>query len=96
MGILYSGKNEILECRFEHGQVAVTGRVRMMFQDGTYYDGNYQNHKRHGLGMCWYPNGEMYEGNWQNDKRIGRAKMRFSNGSLYQGQFIADQADGNG
>jgi len=29
-GILYSGKNEILECRFEAGMVPLNGRVKMM------------------------------------------------------------------
>ena len=67
-----------------------------MFQDGSYYEGSYSNHRRHGLGTCWYPNGEFYEGQWSSDKRVGRGKMKFLNGAQYKGQFIGDQADGNG
>jgi hypothetical protein len=72
------------------------GRIKIMFQDGSYYEGSYSNHRRHGLGTCWYPNGEFYEGQWSSDKRVGRGKMKFLNGAQYKGQFIGDQADGNG
>ena len=61
-GILYSGKNEILDCRFEAGAVPLNGRVKIMLQDGSYYEGGYSNHRRHGQGTCYYSNGEMFEG----------------------------------
>lgn len=95
-GILYSGKNEILDCRFEAGAVPLNGRVKIMLQDGSYYEGGYSNHRRHGQGICYYSNGEMFEGQWNNDKRISRGKMRFTNGTFYHGQFILDKADGSG
>jgi len=59
---LYSGKNEILDCRFEAGAVPLNGRVKIMLQDGSYYEGGYSNHRRHGQGTCYYSNGEMFEG----------------------------------
>ena len=88
-GILYSGKNEIIEGRFENG-AAPHGRVKIMFQDGSYFDGSYSNHRRRGQGLMIYPNGEWYEGEWDDDKRVGRGKMHFSNKSVYKGQFIDD------
>lgn len=65
-----------------------------MLQDGTYYEGMYNNHRRHGQGVCFYYNGEYYEGEWQADKRVKRGKMKFLNGITYKGGFIGDQADG--
>lgn len=94
-GILHTGRSEFVECSFEHGRIP-NSRIKIMFQDGTYYEGNYANHRRHGQGTCYYPNGDIYEGNWTNDKRAGRGKMKFAGGGTYMGQFIDDQADGDG
>lgn len=94
-GILFSGSNEVIEGRFENG-AAPHGRVKIMFSDGSYYEGSYSNHRRHGQGVMIYPNGEEYAGEWNNDKRIGRGKMQFLNKTTYKGQFIDDQADGDG
>ena len=43
-GILYSGKNEIVEGRFDKGYVP-NGKIRIMFQDGSYYEGKLENNK---------------------------------------------------
>jgi hypothetical protein len=95
LGILYSGENEIVETRFEKGTIP-NGRIKMMIPDGSYYEGMYSNHVRHGKGTCYYPNGDIYDGEWVADERVGRGKMRFNTGLMYQGQFIKDQADGIG
>ena len=53
-----------------------------MLQDGSYYEGNYSNHRRHtlpnGVGTCYYPNGEYYEGAWSSDKREAEAAVEWS------------------
>jgi len=43
MGILYSGNNEIVEARFEKGYIP-NGRIKIVMQDGSYYDGQYSHH----------------------------------------------------
>ena len=43
LGILYSGKNEIIECKFENGYIS-NGRIKFLMQDGSYYEGNYIGH----------------------------------------------------
>jgi len=95
MGILYCGNNEIVEARFEKGYIP-NGRIKMIMTDGSYYDGQYSHHQRHGKGTCYYSNGDIYDGEWVNDERVGRGKMRFTTQLMYQGQFIKDQADGIG
>ena len=95
-GILYSGNGEILECRFEHGAVAGSsavgsgftnhaGKIKIMFSDGSYYEGQYRAHGREGFGAQWYPNGDKYDGHWTEDGRVGRGKLFFVNGSHYFG-----------
>ena len=80
-GILFSGDNEIIEGKFEKGMVAYNNkRVKILFQDGQYYEGAYSNNKRHGFGTNIYPNGDKYEGDWMADKRVGRGKIRQTNG----------------
>lgn len=96
-GILYSGKNEIIECRFEKGAISDRHHVKILLSDGQYYEGGYMNHRRHGpKGKCYYPNGDVYEGEWEQDRRISKfSRMRFADDSTYKGQFIDDRADGN-
>ena len=47
-GILYSGSNEIIECRFDKGQISDRHMMKMLLSDGSYYEGPYSNHRRHG------------------------------------------------
>ena len=77
------------------------GRIKIVLCDGSYYEGNYSNHRRHGAGICYYPNGDVYEGQWSSDKRAGKGKMKFfdAHGNFlcqYKGYFIKDKADGSG
>lgn len=105
-GTLLSAGGEILDCRFERGAVtgsgdsSTVGRIKILFENGCYYEGHYQKHKRHGNGFCIYPNGDKYEGNWHAGRRTGRARMSFMglDGKVkgkFQGDFHADEIDGS-
>ena len=86
LGILYSGKNEIIECKFQDGMIP-DQKLKIMFADGQYYEGQYSNHRRHVSGRCFYPNGDYYDGPWESDRRVGRnATMKFNNNTIvYKG-----------
>ena len=43
----------------------------MIMQDGSYYDGQYSHHQRHGKGTCYYPNGDIYDGEFKADMKEG-------------------------
>lgn len=104
--ILFSGNNELIEARFDKGAISDRNPVKLLLSDGTYYEGGYMNHRRHGAkGKCHYPNGDTYDGEWEQDKRISKySKLRFKikdesgryTEQLYKGQFIDDRADGTG
>ena len=40
-GILYSGTNEVIECRFEAGAISDRHSMKMLLSDGSYYEGPY-------------------------------------------------------
>lgn len=71
-----------------------SGKIKIMFSDCSYYEGQYKDHMREGFGTHYYPNGDKYDGAWSDDGRVGRGKLFFSNGSHYFGQFMSDAADG--
>ena len=43
----------------------------------SYYDGQWQNNKRHGFGVRRYQSGNVYEGNWRDGLRNGKGTMRW-------------------
>ena len=40
----------------------------MLYKDGSLYEGDWVNNKRHGSGRLIYINGDCYEGDWHEDK----------------------------
>lgn len=68
---------------------------RHTYPDGSHYEGEFKNGKRHGRGMLLRPDGVRYEGEWQNDKPHGRGIAtapdgRKRIGKWHEGKFIAE------
>jgi hypothetical protein len=40
-GILYCGKNEILETNFVNGYIPLECNIKIILSDGSYYEGGY-------------------------------------------------------
>jgi len=47
----------------------------MVFASKLRYDGDWEDDKAHGRGVCFYPNGQRYDGEWQDDQRSGWGKL---------------------
>ena len=67
----FAGNNEIFESRFDRGGVQgsddtniyqLIGKIKILFRDGQYYEGQYLNHNREGQGTHYYLNGDIYDG----------------------------------
>ena len=58
-----------MEGRFDKGMVPNSKSIKIILADGCYYEGNYINHERSGVGQCYYPNGDIYDGHWDKDIR---------------------------
>ena len=65
-----------------------------------YYDGEYKNGKRTGLGEMTFPNGDRYHGMWQDGKKHGEGTYTYKNkdGSddIYSGTWVSDVKEGKG
>ncbi|MFM2063970.1 MAG: hypothetical protein RLZZ507_3641 [Cyanobacteriota bacterium] len=76
------------------------GKGTMIFTDGSRYDGDFKNSKRHGCGKFSYPvnisSYEYYIGQFVNDKFNGLGKIKWKDGSEYRGHFRDSKCDGKG
>lgn len=69
------------------------------WDNGTIYQGEFQNKARGGYGYYLFENGDIYVGEWQNNKRHGYGVYYFSNHSAYKrysGEWKANQRSGMG
>lgn len=49
------------------------GRGKFFYQDGGYYDGEWNRNKMNGYGKLYYQSGKLaYEGNWTDDQFSGK------------------------
>ena len=59
----------------------------VVFADGTTYEGEWQNGKRHGYGICVMSEGTVYEGEWQGGKYHGYGKEVAPDGTVREGEW---------
>ena len=83
--------NEIYEGEWYNGQMC--GNGKMVYSDGSIYEGNFFENKKNGLGVyTWGEGGKCYVGEWKNDLMDGNGK--FLNGDKLivgiwkEGKFI--------
>jgi hypothetical protein len=50
------------------------------YPDGSKYEGEWQNNKRHGRGIWTRPDGMQFDGEWVNDKPDGQGTLSLPNG----------------
>ena len=65
-------------------------------QQATYEGQTNADGKRHGVGLCIYPEGTVYEGEWANDKQHGHGLCAFPSGNVYVGQWKDGVIEGRG
>ena len=65
-------------------------------QDGTKYDGEWQDGKRHGHGVLTKPDGTVYVGEWANNKPHGQGTITYPNGKRYLGEWANGTRHGSG
>ena len=41
------------------------GRGKLIWKDGSIYEGNWVNDMKHGYGIMKYENGDIYKGEWK-------------------------------
>ena len=65
------------------------GFIRRKYKDGSVYEGQIENKKRHGQGkFIKADSNQTYMGEWRNDKMDGDGILYFENGEYYKGTII--------
>jgi hypothetical protein len=64
---------------------------KIVFTNGTTYQGNFINNKFDGIGTMIISDGETYEGAWSEGKRNGYGTIIFPNGNKYEGEWKDDK-----
>jgi len=72
------------------------GPVICNYADGSEYQGEWQDGKRHGIGTYISPTGTKYEGEWENDEASGHGVCHYADGMKYDGQFENGERHGKG
>ena len=73
------------------------GYGKMIYADGSSYEGNFKNSKKDGLGKYKYNfSGSIYEGDWKEDKQEGLGTIIYEDGSVYKGRLKDGAYDGYG
>jgi hypothetical protein len=62
-GILFTLPNELIEARFD-GYRIIDGQVKVLLQNGEFYEGNLRNGQRNATGNHYYLSGDFYDGEW--------------------------------
>eukprot|EP00826_Nyctotherus_ovalis_P015577 TRINITY_DN14440_c0_g1_i13.p1 TRINITY_DN14440_c0_g1~~TRINITY_DN14440_c0_g1_i13.p1 ORF type:complete len:198 (-),score=18.32 TRINITY_DN14440_c0_g1_i13:174-767(-) len=66
------------------------------YNDGSLFEGQVLDNKRHGYGKQTWPNGTKYTGYWENDKMSGKGKLEYENGDVYDCNWVDNKAKGFG
>lgn len=54
--------------------------VYYLAKEGSFYQGEWLNNKRHGMGVCCWADGSHCKGEWKNDQLNGRVVFVHSRG----------------
>lgn len=71
------------------------GECVRSYKDGSKYQGQLRDGKRHGKGR-WEAKSGAYEGEWQTDMQHGVGHQTWADGRSYQGQFLEGKFHGQG
>jgi len=63
------------------------------FENGTVYDGQWDDDCMEGEGRCVYWNGDVYQGNWRGGKRHGDGVYQFASGKKIEGKWQENKLD---
>lgn len=79
--------------------------IKLIFQDGTVYEGEVKFikfhgqgvlTKFHGQGVLTYPDGSRYKGQWKHGKKHGEGTCFWAGGSKYEGEWKGGKKHGEG
>ncbi|XP_053137478.1 MORN repeat-containing protein 1 isoform X2 [Hemicordylus capensis] len=103
---VYVYPNSFFRYEGEWKQGKKHGHGKLLFKDGSYYEGEFTDGEIVGNGLRYWAStghglltdkdGQTYQGSYHKNKRHGGGKMVFKNGDEYEGDWILDQRQGHG
>ncbi len=74
----------------------VNGIGTYAYSDGSKYEGQFNQHKRHGWGKFYYSNGDKYVGDFNHNFEEGFGTIYYQNGKLargswFKGEYLGDK-----
>ena len=73
-----------------------SGKGIYKWNDGSIYEGFYEDDLRSGKGTFTWANGESYQGDYYKDERTGKGIYSWPDGSIYKGDFLVGRRHGTG
>lgn len=70
-------------------------KKRFPFVQGSTYNGQWQNDKKHGFGTLVYPDGTKYEGDWVADLQHGNGTLWIRSGKKSVKEYVGNWREGN-
>ena len=67
-----------------------------VWDDGTYYQGEYENNKKNGIGLYRWPDGTIYQGEFNDGQITGRGIIYNCDDSIFSGELSNGYMDGYG
>ena len=106
IGIAVYSDGDIYEGCWKNGRW--NGKGRNIFDDESYYIGEFKDGLRHGCGILYFVKGESYkyfyepryeyryEGEWKNGNKHGQGAFYYENGDKYEGEWKDGYKNGQG
>ena len=67
-----------------------------VWEDGTYYQGEFLNSKKNGVGLYRWPDGTIYQGEFINNQMSGSGLILYSDDRIYAGEILNGFMNGYG
>ncbi len=77
-------------------KVSLLIKGRYQWNDGSVYDGEWQDNKICGFGVYTWTDGRRYEGSWLNNFMHGKGTYSWQDGRSYLGNYEMDKKQGYG
>lgn len=77
-------------------QPKIESKRTIKYKDGSIFEGQELDGKRHGYGEQIWVDGTNYKGYWENDKMSGKGRLEYANGDIYDCNWCDNKAKGFG
>ena len=67
-----------------------------VWDDGSYFQGEYYNNKKNGVGLYRWPDGTIYQGEFKDNQMNGRGIILYSNDCIFSGEIDSGFMNGFG